>query len=238
MESVMMMITSKQNPNFKKWMKLKTKKHRDGYGEFLVYGEHLVAAAERHGVVVERLTTKNDYPGLLISVELMDALKQTETMPTVMAVCKKTQKPKRVTRILALDDVQDPDNVGALLRSASAFGFLHVIMSPKTADLYNEKVIRASQGALFDLYVERGPLEERLMSFKRDGFQVVYADAHGGDQPNLDQPLVLIMGNEGQGVNDGIRRIADHAIQIDTKRVESLNVSVAGGIIMHQWRVL
>lgn len=219
-------------------MKLKTKKHRDAYGEFLVYGEHLVAAADKHGVVVERVTTERDVPGLVIAPELMEALKQTETTPSVMAVCKKIQKPKRVTRILALDDVQDPDNVGALLRSASAFGFLHVVMSPKTADLYNEKVIRASQGALFDLFVERKPLEERLRAFKKDGFQIVYADAHDGDQPDPDKPLVLIMGNEGQGVGDRIRGIADHAIRIDTKRVESLNVSVAGGIIMHQWRVL
>ncbi|MFP4178266.1 MAG: TrmH family RNA methyltransferase [Acholeplasmataceae bacterium] len=232
------MITSKQNPSFKKWMKLKTKKHRDAYDEFLVYGEHLVAAAEKHGALVERITTDEHRPGTKIALELMEALKQTETTPTVMAVCRKVQTPKQTTRILALDGVQDPDNVGALLRSASAFGFLHVILSPKTADLYNEKVIRASQGALFDLYVERGPLEERLVLFRRDGYQIVYADAHGGDQPDRNRPLVLIMGNEGRGVSERIRRIADSAIRIETKRVESLNVSVAGGIIMHQWRVL
>lgn len=233
-----MMITSKQNPNFKKWMKLKTKKHRDAYGEFLVYGKHLVDAAEKHGVLIERLTTQIDSPGLTIAHELMEALKQTKTTPTVMAVCKKVQKPVSVTRVLALDDVQDPDNVGALLRSASAFGFLHVLMSPKTADLYNEKVIRASQGALFDLYVERVTLEERLIAFKKEGYQIVYADAHEGDTPNPEKPLVLVMGNEGQGVSGRIKRIADQAIRIDTRRVESLNVSVAGGIIMHDWRVL
>jgi RNA methyltransferase, TrmH family len=232
------MITSKTNKSFKLWKSLKLKKYRDMHNFFLVYGKHLVEKAEEKGAIVEILTTDEQQKGTLLSKALMDDLQQAETYFDVIAVCKKTNSKIESTRILMLDDVQDPDNVGALIRSAAAFGFVHIILSLKSADVYNEKVIRASKGALFDVYIERRPLEDAILELKQQNYQILYADAHGSGSPKLENNLVLILGNEGHGVSEHIKALSDFCVNIDTKRVESLNVSVAGGILMHQWREL
>lgn len=232
------MITSTQNKSYKLWQKLKLKKHREAHGLFLVYGAHLVEKAQEKEAVIEVLTTCPDIEGTLISQELMDGLNQTETGFDVMAVCKKTNPLLTSQRILMLDDVQDPDNVGALVRSAAAFGFRHLVFSLQTADLYNEKVIRASKGAIFEVFVERRPLTEAIQSFKQQGYAVVCTDTKGTNMTMMEGPLVLVLGNEGHGIHASIMALADHVIHIPTLHVDSLNVSVAGGILMHQWRIL
>ena len=231
-----MTITSKHNNTFKLWIKLKQKKYRDLNGLFLVYGPHLIKQAKQHGVVSEILTSNPDMEGILLSKDLMDELQQTETAFDQIAVCKKSNPKIESKKILVLDDVQDPDNVGALIRSASAFGFAHIIVSLKTADIYNEKVIRASKGALFDVYIERRPLLEALLELKNKGYQLIYADAHDTGLPKKEVKTVLVMGNEGHGIKPEIKHLCDDAVCISTINVESLNVSVAGGILMYEWR--
>jgi RNA methyltransferase, TrmH family len=232
------MITSKQNEKFKKWMKLKTKKYRDQFGQFLVYGQHLIQIAQTYGAIDEIMTTNPNIQGTRIDVSLMQELMQTETMFDIMAVCHKTNIKKTSNRILMLDDVQDPDNVGALIRSASAFGFLHVILSHKCADLYNEKVIRASKGAIFDVYVERKPLIDAIHILKEQQYQIYIADANGNEKQVYHDKIALILGNEGHGVSNDIKDVADGIVSIPTNNVESLNVGVAGGILMYLWRHL
>ncbi len=231
-----MTISSKQNSSFKQWVKLKNKKYRDAYHLFLVYGKHLIDQAKASDAVVDILTSNPDKEGILLSIELMNELQQAETYFDQIAVCKKVNSPKISDKVLILDDVQDPDNVGALIRSASAFGFLHVIVSLKSADFYNEKVIRASKGAIFDVYLERKPIEQALIDFKAQGYLVIYADAHDVGTPKRNQKTVLILGNEGHGISDDIKLLCDGSVSIKTQNVESLNVSVAGGILMYEWR--
>ncbi|MBU1093313.1 MAG: RNA methyltransferase [Firmicutes bacterium] len=233
-----MLITSKQNSSFKLWVRLKQKKYRDIHGMFLVYGNHLIEQAKKHQVIVDILTSEPNQEGIQLTADLMNDLQQAETYFDLIAVCKKSNPIIKSDKILVLDDVQDPDNVGALLRSASAFGFVHVIASLKTADLYNEKVIRASKGAFFDVYVERRPLYEALVELKALDYQLIYADAHETGIPQKHKKTALIMGNEGHGIHDEIKNICDGAVCIPTQNVESLNVSVAGGILMYEWRNL
>ncbi len=203
---------------------------------FLVYGKHLIDKAKQTDQLIEILTSNPDLDGTLISKELMDELQQTETYIDQIGVCKKKNTVIESKKILALDDVQDPDNVGALIRSASAFGFRHIILSQKSADLYNEKVIRASKGAIFDCYIERTNLVFKLPELKAKGYQIVGADAHEKGQPNYDQKVVLVMGNEGHGLQAEVKALCDDYVTIKTDHVESLNVSVAGGILMYEWR--
>ena len=214
------------------------KKYRDQHGLFLVYGKHLVTQAKNKGVVLEILTSNEDEEGTLYDKALMDDLQQAETYFDLIAVCKKVENKIESNRILVLDDVQDPDNVGALIRSAAAFGFMHIILSLQSADLYNEKTIRASKGALFDVFVERKPLIETLKKCKEEGYQIIYADAHDEGKPSKKEKTVLILGNEGHGISQAVKNLADGAIHIETKNVESLNVSVAGAILMYEWRDL
>lgn len=233
-----MAITSKQNKTFKLYLSLKLKKYRDLHGLFLVYGQHLVDAAKSKGVIHEILTSNPQYEGTLYDKHLMDELQQAETYFDLIAVCKKVQEKVVSDRILVLDDVQDPDNVGALIRSAAAFGFLHIILSSKSADLYNEKTIRASKGATFDVFVERKNIIEAIKHLKAEGYQLIYADAHEKGHVEKANKTVLILGNEGHGVSDEVKKIADGTVHIETKHVESLNVSVAGSILMYLWREL
>jgi RNA methyltransferase, TrmH family len=232
------MISSKQNKQFKQWLKLKQKKYRDQYDMFLVYGNHLVTIASQKGYLLEKLTSQQEENGTLVSLDLIEALSQTETIIEPIGVCKKINQSIKSQRILALEDVQDPSNVGALLRSASAFGFEKVIISLKTADIYNEKVIRASKGAIFDLDIERKPIKEALMQLKREGYQILIADAHQKHSAVQEKPLVIVLGNEGQGISADIKQLSDATLNIKTRNVESLNVSVAGAILMYQWSQL
>jgi RNA methyltransferase, TrmH family len=233
---VIILITSKQNKIFKLAKSLILKKYRDIHGLFLVYGNHLVEEAKKQQVIFEILTTDENKGGTLIAKELMDELNQTETSFDIIAICKKTNKKIISNKILLLDDVQDPDNVGALIRSAAAFGFLHVVVSLKSADFYNEKVIRASKGAIFNVYLERRPLVDMILDYKKNGYKIVVADAHQNTKASNINKIMLILGNEGKGISEDIKELADFSVKIETINVESLNVSVAGGILMHEWR--
>src|SRR5690606_21107728 len=146
------------------------------------------------GIVEEVVTTNANINGTLISQKLMDELKVTETSYDVFAVCNKFDNNLSSNQILVLDDVQNPDNVGALLRSALAFGFMHVVFSNHTADLYNDKTIRASGGALFDLYIQRCDIHEFMQTKKQAGYQVFGADAHQSKlEPQVAQPFILAL---------------------------------------------
>ncbi len=232
------MIESRQNKQIKIWIKLKQKKYRDQFDRFLVYGEHLIERAKAVGALEEIITDNPDKEGTLIAPELMKELQQTASYIDQIGVCKMTNKPMKSDAVLVLDDVQDPDNVGALMRSAVAFGFNHVILSYGCADMYNEKVIRASKGALFDCYVERKPLDKALSSLKENGYQVLAADAHQKGSLKETHKIALILGNEGHGISDDVLPFVDQFVTIKTKTVESLNVSVAGAIIMRDWSLL
>jgi TrmH family RNA methyltransferase len=230
------MIESKQNKQFKLWQKLKLKKYRDENNAFLVYGEHLIEIAKNKNAIIEIITSNPNLEGTLISKQLMDLLSQTETTFEQMAVVKKINEPIISNKVLLLDDIQDPSNVGSLIRTAVAFGFNRVIFSNKTADLYNEKTIRASQGSIFDCYVERRPLDKAIVELKTNGYLIACADAHETSNPKEVEKIGLILGNEGSGVNENIKALSNFFVKIETKTVESLNVNAAGAILMYNWR--
>jgi TrmH family RNA methyltransferase len=232
------LITSKQNTSFKLWQKLKLKKYRDAHDMFLVYGEHLISKAKEHHALVEVITSDESKEGTHVDKSLMDDLQQAETYFDVIGICKKTNPVKSSNQVLILDDIQDPDNLGALLRSAAAFNFLHVIISHKSADAYNEKAIRASKGSLFDVYIERRPLIDAICELKNQGYHILIADPHQQGELKKYEKIALVLGNEGHGVSEEIKKQSDLYVSIETKHVESLNVSVAGAILMYEWRKL
>lgn len=230
------MITSKQNPSFKLWQKLKLKKYRDLHGLFLVYGHHQIEKAKEKNALVDILSDQEVDGVTTLSKDLMEELQQAETYFNMIGVCKKTNLKINSNYVLVLDDIQDPDNLGALIRSAAAFDFLHIIISQKSADAYNEKTIRAAKGSLFDVYLERRPLSIALSELKNQGYYLLCADPHQSGDIIKHDKIALILGNEGHGISDEIKSISDGFVSIQTKNVESLNVSVAGAILMHEWR--
>ncbi len=241
------MITSTQNNRIKQFALLKTKRGREASKQFLVEGEHLIQAAIAAGVLdVLVYSGPNDYAqGNWESIEVnrtvLERLSNVTTPSNYIGIChmETSLAPIAPPRIVALCDVQDPGNGGTIARSALAFNFPLLWLSEGSFDWYNDKTIRSTMGAWFSLKQERVNLFMSLVQAKKDGYQIVIADANP-PFTNLfdyrpDQKLVLVMGNEGQGISSEIRALADVVLRIPmTAQMESLNVGVAASIIMER----
>lgn len=240
-------ITSIKNEQIKSWHKLQKKKYRERTASFLVEGEHLVEEVLNSDYVVEAIILSEAYKGSL-SLEGLDVTRVTESIIQLLAMTPSPQgimavvkvpkaNEKRGERILIMDEVQDPGNVGTMIRTADAFGFDTVILGEGSADLYNDKVIRATQGSLFHINVIRAALELEIDQLKNKGYALIVSTLEEAkpleELPHLKQ-LALVVGNEGRGVSRAILDKADFKVKIPiTGEAESLNVSVACGIMLH-----
>jgi RNA methyltransferase, TrmH family len=183
-------------------------------------------------------------PMTLLSAKQMDAVTVSRTPQGVAAVVGMppqvydAQLPSRAgRRVLLLDDVQDPGNVGALVRTAAALGFDGVLLSEGCADPFSPKCVQSSAGTVLSLWIRRSSACSRMVDDLRGkGFRLIAADASGEPMsgPSPDVPFVLALGNEGNGLSARYIKSADQvlAIPIEKSRAESLNVAVAGGICM------
>ncbi len=237
------MITSSTNQTFKDLLKLKQKKYRDEH--YLVEGDHLVDDALRHGVADLIITSDENYrsslPVFLISQGLMEKLAFTKTPQNVMARVKKVQENTLgdFNRYLVLDGLQDPGNIGTLIRTALALGIEQVILSDECVDLYNDKLLRSAQGAHFRISIIRGDLHELIPRLQANGVFVL-ATALSGGQP-LDliakrEKMAFVLGNEGNGMNRDIIDLCDGIGFIEIEAMESLNVAIAGSILMYHFK--
>lgn len=235
------MITSKDNDQIKKILKLQTKKYRDQYQAFLIYGEHAIREAEKQGFDMEIYTSNPNQKGSLISEPLMKLISLTETPFDQVAIVKMNAPKPYHNKILVLDDIQDPGNLGTLIRSAVGFGFNTVIASPNTVDFYNDKTIRATQGNLFFANLIKADLGETLTSLKGQGYTIFVTalNQQASEIKTIQVPekCVLVLGNEGAGVSDQMISLSDQLVFIKTRDIESLNVAMAGSIIMYEWQV-
>lgn len=238
-----MEITSIHNPKVKAWAKLKEKKHRDQTQTFLVAGEHLIQEAKTAGCLIELLVCRglepiiDTVPVYEVTKEILRKLTSLTSSENYIGICRMPQYPtQNRERMIVLDGVQDPGNMGTIIRNAIAFDYQAVILSPDCVDIYNEKVIRATQGALFHLPVMRCELTKRLAEIKQSGI-TVYATALTQSVPlqsvRVKRSHALIFGNEGTGIKDEVLRLADHTVKIEMAAFESLNVAVASGICMY-----
>ncbi|MDV3198193.1 MAG: RNA methyltransferase [Vigna little leaf phytoplasma] len=218
------------------------KKYRDIYQQFLIFGEHLIEEASKKNIIDVLYTINPQQKGVLISPNLMKELHPQKVLYSQLALCFIRQKTIKSSKILVLDDVQDPGNAGVLLRSACVFGFQHIFLSHRSVDIYHEKTLRASQGALFHLFCERGNIKEFLLSQKNKKYFIFSTCAHEQNfflhdinktfLKNHSQ-RILVVGNEGAGISPFVKKISHYHLRIETSVVESLNVSVAGSILMY-----
>lgn len=232
-------INSPSNQKIKDLVRLK-----DGKGElYLVEGFHLVEEAYKHGYAEAIYATKpypvKEVPVTLISEAVLKRLSSSVTPEGIVALCrKKPFGPLTSNRLLIIDGVQDPGNVGTLLRTALAFGFRDVLSIQGSASAYSSKVLLASQGALFQLNLkEKASREEALEILKP--YYVVATDLRGqpmeGHLYRGEKKLALVLGNEARGVDEAFLKRADYRSFIAMKDIDSLNVAVAGGIAMHHY---
>ena len=241
------MITSKDNATFKNLMKLHQKKYRQATKTFLIEGAHLVSEAIQAGfaseilMCVEEPNDENDARNIkttYLNRNLFEKLALTKTPQNIMAVCKmKELEIVGHNRLLLLDNIQDPGNLGTLIRSALAFSFDGVILSETTVDVYNEKVIRATQGAIFNIPIIRRNLPQYMLDLKSKDVHVYgtsVKDAQFLKKIGAQSKMAFVLGSEGAGVSDEVLALVDENVMIEMGAFsESLNVAVAGGIIMH-----
>ena len=229
-----MEITSLDNPKIKLLLKLNQSKYRKKEGLFIVEGAHLVKEAKNLNLLVEAYSI-NDIDGYIkVTKEIMKKISNTDTLPTEVGLCKILENNKLSDKLLILDAVQDPGNLGALMRSAKAFGFETIVLGEGCCDIYNDKVIRSSQGAIFKLSFIHANLVEFISNLK--DYDVYGTDVVNGIDVNEikeKNKIAIILGNEGNGVSKEVKALAKKNIYIPLNNTESLNVSVAGGIIMY-----
>lgn len=231
------MITSLTNEKIKKYARLLVAKERAKEQCFLIEGEHLVTEAKAMGLLVEKLTTVENDTGLLVSPQVMKKLSNTVSTPKVMGVCRMPKCNEKLSnRILILDGISDPTNLGTLLRSAKAFGFNTIFASNQTVDYFNDKVIRGSQGAIFKLNLLKGDVVTFINKIKPN-YRIYGTNVRRGeDVASLSsaKAYALVLGNEAKGVSPEVEALCDLNLFIKMEKMESLNVSVAGAILMYE----
>lgn len=241
-----MLITSLENDKIKKYIKLKEKKYRDLYNMFLVEGEHLVVEAFRCGLLEEILIEQDEVTLIdseitYVTKEILAKLSSLETPSHIIGVCKKKEEATELgNKLLLLDRVQDPGNLGTIIRSSKAFGIDTIVLGEGCCDLYNEKVIRSTQGIGFHINIVSRNLVDVINELKEKDIPVLGTRVEFGEDirtlTNRDkEKYALIMGNEGRGVDRDILDMCDKYIYIELdSKVESLNVAIAASILLYE----
>ena len=137
-----------------------------------------------------------------------------------------------------LDDIQDPGNLGTIIRSSAAFGIDTIVVSPKTVDIYNIKVLRATQGMLFHINIIVRELDSFITKLKQDNYKIYGTKVDKGvniKDISINNKYALVMGNEGKGISDNVSKLCDEYLYIKMNdNVESLNVGVATSILLYE----
>ncbi|PKK94782.1 MAG: RNA methyltransferase [Tenericutes bacterium HGW-Tenericutes-5] len=232
-------ISSIQNNLIKDITKLKLKKYRQESNLFLIEGYHLVEEAYNAGLLKQIFYVDECPYKDIESYQVTDnVLKKLSVLPSpqgILGVCKRPIKKALSDKVLILDNVQDPGNIGTLMRSASSFGF-ETIIAENSVDFFNDKVIRSSQGAVFKLNLINTEIIEFLQNNQDYSLYVtdLKANVFLEDIDLTSKRIGVILGNEGTGVNQEILNLIDNKIKIKMQNMESLNVGVAGSIIMYE----
>ncbi|HSP13526.1 MAG TPA: RNA methyltransferase [Thermoanaerobaculia bacterium] len=226
-------ISSRSNVWFKR-VKQALREHRD---EIVIEGPKQVTDAVRAGWKPIAVFHKTSGLGPRASVEfeftpeLFDSLAETKSPQNVLALFERPKAEARGLRpeasiLVALDGVQDPGNVGTIVRLAAAFECAGVVLLPGCADAYSPKAIRASAGTLLSVPIVNATIDDLA------GMPLYAADARGETSAPPARDAVIVFGSEGGGVSDEIRRIATSIAIPMSPRVESLNVAMAAAILL------
>lgn len=249
-------IESKKNEEIKQINKLNKTKEIKKTGTYLIEGFHLVQEADDNGQeIVKVLATENHQDNriikkyyddaIIISDDIAASLSETKSPQGIFAVIKINQ-PKELPELsgqwVILANVQDPGNVGTIIRTADAAGYDGVITSLDTADIYQPKVQRSMQGSQFHLPIYRLDLHQAISKAKDAGLTVYGSEVNDQAVPyntleKIDN-FALIMGNEAHGLDEETLQMTDQNIYIPLMgKAESLNVAVAAGVLMYGLKI-
>ncbi len=240
-----MLITSVDNRKIKKYVSLKTSKGRKEEKLFLVEGMHMCYEANKLGLLVDLIVLENtdisfNYRGEITYVtnNVLKKISNLTNPTSVIGVVRIVDNNEIIgNRILILDDVQDPGNIGTIIRSSKAFNIDTIILSNNSCDIYNDKVLRSTQGMIFTMNIVYGELIEIIARLRDNGYMILGTNVNDGvDVRNVKvNKFALIMGNEGNGVSEEIQSLCDKNLYIKMNSdCESLNVGVATSILLYE----
>ena len=240
-----MLITSVDNKKIKRYASLKNSRDRKREGLFLVEGMHMCYEANKCGLLVDLLVLENtnisfSYTGEItyVTSNVLKKLSNLSNPNTVIGICKIfDNKDIYGNHILLSDDIQDPGNIGTIIRSSKAFNVDTIILSTNSVDIYNDKVLRSTQGMIFNMNIIYGDLMDIIPKLRDNGYTIFGTNVNNGDDVRNINVLkyALIMGNEGQGVKEEIQNMCDKNLYIRmNESCESLNVGVATSILLYE----
>ena len=239
-----MLYSSINNEKIKNIKKLNEKKYRDETNLYLVEGEHLVREAYKNNALEELILLENKNIDINIKTSYIteNVLKYISNLDTpngIIGICKKKNNNLNGNKIVILDNIQDPGNLGTIIRSCVAFNVDTLVLSSDTVDLYNPKVIRATQGMMFKQnIIISNNLEELILELKQNNYTIYTTNVKNGKSLKTIEKkdrFAIIMGNEGNGVRENLNTLSDEYLYIDmNKNCESLNVAVATSIILYE----
>ncbi len=237
-------IKSLDNKKIKSLSKLLLKKYREKEKKFLVEGKHLVLEALKSGVLCEVLKTE-DYdftstvPVTLVSYDVIKKLSNSVNPQKIIGVASYLPEKELKDKVLILDNLQDPGNLGTIIRSSVAFNVSSIVLSNNTVDLYNDKVLRSSEGMIFHINIIKRELNSFVDDLQKKGYKIFGTKVNGGSNlKNIDMKndkIAIIMGNEANGVSENLLSKCDQFLYIPmNSKCESLNVGVATSIILYE----
>lgn len=247
-----MVITSRKNDAVRRFRELShEKKLRDEQGVFLIEGDHLCSEAAKLGLelvfalVTEKASEK--YPQTVallrekcgvtvISDDLAEYISDTRSPQGLFAEVRRKPQTKPVgTRLLMMDGVQDPGNVGTMIRTAEALGIDGVVLSENCADVYSPKTLRSAMGSVFRMPCITGSLTEIITGLKAEGFAVYGAmldeTASALGRMEFPEKCAVVIGSEGRGISDGVKAVCTGGLYIPIIGAESLNAAAAAAVI-------
>lgn len=245
-----MVISSKDNEIVKHIKKLAEKKYRDELNEYIIEGTRLVEEAINEKADIKHIIVSESFDKTQSNIEKYNVITFTDSLfkstsevlnpQGILAIVgKKVDKTIDYNQdlFLILDEIQDPGNIGTIVRTADSVGLTQIIASNNTADIFNPKVVRSTMGAIFRVNVIYCDLEKEINNLKLHGIKILATDLKGA-QSIYDTDFnksAIVIGNEGNGVSEKILNLADKRIKIPMKgKTESLNASVATGIILYK----
>lgn len=256
----MQVISSKDNELVKHIKKLKDKKYRDESNEYIVEGVKLIEEAVKENAKIKKIiicdeTTRTyeiptnvmleiaKYECIYVTDKIFSSITQVTNPQGIMAIIEKETKNQLIDYsqdiIVALDDVQDPGNLGTILRTVDSIGLSQIIVSKETADAFNSKVVRSTMGAIFRIkIIETENLKQTIKEIKKHHFKLMVTSLQTENSIyDIDfNKKIIVIGNESNGVSKEIQDIADEKAKIPMLgRTESLNASVAAGIVMYEY---
>ncbi len=254
MQNNIINITSTSNETIKYFISLNDKKTRMNAKRFIVEGYHLVNEASKTNLLEAIISTDekelkkiNNVRRYLVNDAIINKIATTKNPQNILGIVKMLDHnitnllpiiKGNKTKLIMLDDVNDPGNLGTIIRTAAGLGYDGIIMSPNTVDLYNEKVIRSTQGVMFKIPIIKANLQEVIKLLKKEKvFCIGTALTNAKDVKHITKKdkFAICLGNEAKGISKEVLDNMDENVRIAMNNdVESLNVSIAAGIIMYE----